>query len=124
MHRPCGTPSIVLSHRQTLSKYSYKSSYSVTMLMRLLTLAAAASAATIKIQVGQGGLTFTPDSVTAAAGDTVEFYFVGGTHDAVAGDYSKPCEPSGTGFSSGVQAGATTGVRHPKITNTGEYDTG
>ncbi|CAI4214049.1 unnamed protein product [Parascedosporium putredinis] len=45
-------------------------------------LVAAATAAVHKINVGQGGLTFTPDSVTAEIDDIVEFHFVGGTHDA------------------------------------------
>jgi len=62
--------------------------------------------------VGKSGLTFTPDSVTAAIGDTLEFYFVGGTHDAVTGSYAAPCNPLATGerFSSGVQAGSASNV--------------
>jgi plastocyanin len=82
------------------------------MLMRLLiALAATASAATIKINVGQGGLTFTPDSVTAAVGDVLEFKFVGGNHDAVAGDFARPCQPAATpGFASGNITGSPTNV--------------
>ena len=51
--------------------------------LQLLTLASTALAASHRIDVGKSGLTFTPDSVTAAVGDTLEFHFVGGTHDAV-----------------------------------------
>jgi len=49
----------------------------------LLAFVAAASAATVTIDVGKSGLTFTPDSVKAAVGDVLEFRFVGGFHDAV-----------------------------------------
>ncbi len=79
----------------------------------VLALAATASAATIKINVGQSGLTFTPDSVTAAKGDIVEFHFVGGFHDAVAGDFSQPCTPLASGgFASTRQQGSATNVSH------------
>ncbi|KAK0716349.1 Cupredoxin [Lasiosphaeris hirsuta] len=80
--------------------------------IQLIALSATASAASHRIDVGKSGLTFTPDSVTAAVGDTLEFYFVGGTHDAVVGDYGAPCTPSATGerFSSGVQSGSATNV--------------
>ena len=78
---------------------------------RLLSLAAVASAATIVVDVGQGGLTFTPDSVTAAKGDIVEFHFVGGVHDAVKGDFDKPCAPLAGGFASATETGSATNVR-------------
>ncbi|KAK0655025.1 Cupredoxin [Cercophora newfieldiana] len=79
-------------------------------LLHLLALAGLTTAATIRIDVGKSGLTFTPDSVTAAINDTVEFYFVGGTHDAVTNDFGSPCTPSATGerFSSGVQTGSAS----------------
>ncbi len=83
------------------------------MLMRLLVLAASASAATIKIAVGQGGLTYTPDSVKAELGDILEFKFVGGSHDVVRGNYASVCSPSTNateGFASGVIAGSPTNV--------------
>jgi len=82
------------------------------MLKSLLTiaLAATARAATVKINVGQGGLTFTPDSVTAAKGDVLEFHFVGGNHDAVTGDFSAPCTPSTGGFASATVAGSASNV--------------
>ncbi len=83
------------------------------MLFRLLVaLAATASAATIKINVGQSGLTFTPDYVTAAKGDVLEFHFVGGNHDAVAGDFTQACQPlASAGFASGSVAGSASNVR-------------
>ena len=89
------------------------------MLVRLFVLAVAASAATIKIKVGQGGLTYTPDAVTAAIGDLLEFQFVGGTHDVVRGDFSKPCQPGPSaadgGFASGVQQGSPTNVSRLEV---------
>ncbi len=79
-------------------------------------LAAAANAATIKINVGQSGLTFTPDSVTAAKGDVLEFHFVGGYHDAVVGDFSEPCQAATSGgFSSGTYQGSATNVCVPRV---------
>ncbi|GAB1312563.1 Cupredoxin [Madurella fahalii] len=80
------------------------------LLVQLLALAATTTAASHRIDVGRSGLTFTPDSITAAIGDTIEFYFVGGTHDAVTGDYGAPCTPNASGerFSSGIQTGSAT----------------
>jgi plastocyanin len=78
----------------------------------LLAVAAVVSAATIKINVGQGNtMTFTPDSVTAAVGDTLEFYFVGGQHDTIMSDFATPCKPSTKGgWSSGVTMGSASNV--------------
>ncbi|KAH6884420.1 Cupredoxin, partial [Thelonectria olida] len=67
----------------------------------LSVLAAGASAATHKIEVGKGGLTFNPDTVKAAKGDVVEFHF-DSNHNVVAGNFKKPCNPlSSGGFFSG-----------------------
>jgi len=73
----------------------------------LALLAVAVSAKTIVITAGSGGLAFSPDSVTADVGDTLEFHFVGSIHSAVSGDFSSPCAQSATGFDSG----AVTSVR-------------
>ncbi|KAF4463619.1 extracellular serine-rich [Fusarium albosuccineum] len=62
----------------------------------LAVLAAGASAATHKVEMGEGGLTFKPDSLKAAKGDTVEFHF-DSLHSVVAGDFKKPCEPAANG---------------------------
>ena len=40
--------------------------------------ASVAQAANHIVMVGQGGLTFTPNEITAAPNDTVEFVFVAG----------------------------------------------
>eukprot|EP00128_Syssomonas_multiformis_P005336 Colp12_sorted_trinity150504_noHs@20041 len=61
-----------------------------------------ASAATFQVTVGQnGGLTFTPDTLTISTGDTVNWNFLGGTsHDVVSsvdntvsGRCSQPASP-------------------------------
>ncbi|KAJ6444806.1 LON peptidase N-terminal domain and RING finger protein 1 [Purpureocillium lavendulum] len=66
----------------------------------LALLATSAAAKVIVVNVGQGGFTFSPDSIKAAAGDNVEFHFFG-QHTAVSADFSKPCSPASTGFFSG-----------------------
>ena len=60
----------------------------------LVALAAAggALAKTIQIDVGKGGLVFSPDTSTAAVGDTLEFHFYSAFHTAVQGDFSTPCQ--------------------------------
>jgi len=64
-------------------------------------LAATVVAKTIVITAGTGGLAFSPDTVTAAVGDVLEFHFVGSIHSAVQGDFSSPCVQSSGGFDSG-----------------------
>jgi plastocyanin len=64
-------------------------------------LAATVVAKTIVITAGTGGLAFSPDTVTAAVGDVLEFHFVGSIHTAVQGDFSSPCVQSSGGFDSG-----------------------
>jgi plastocyanin len=41
----------------------------------ILAAASTASAATIQVEVGKAGLTFSPNDITAAVGDSVEFTF-------------------------------------------------
>jgi hypothetical protein len=70
----------------------------------LAAIAATAVAKTIVINAGQSGFTFSPDSVTANVGDTLEFHFFGSIHTAVQGDFSTPCQMGsllGSGFDSG-----------------------
>jgi plastocyanin len=60
-------------------------------------LAGFASAAIIKVEVGQNnGFRFTPNDVKAAKGDIVEFHF-DGMHSVIAGDFSKACNPVSSG---------------------------
>jgi plastocyanin len=48
---------------------------------------------TIQVQIGPG-LSYTPDTVTAAEGDIVQFTF-GSGHDVVSGSFDSPCEADG-----------------------------
>lgn len=80
--------------------------------LSLLALAAGVSAATISIDVGEGGsLKFDPDSVTAAVGDTLEFHFYSGSggHSVVSSSFSSPCQPETNSFFSGYVTGDGTG---------------
>ena len=56
-------------------------------------------AATIQVQVGAGGLKFTPQDVTIQVGDTVQWTWVGSTHSSTSG---APGNPDGM-WDSGVQ---------------------
>lgn len=61
-----------------------------------------ASADVYKVEVGKGGLRYTPNTIKADKGDIVEFHF-DGMHSVVAGDFKKPCTPvSSGGFYSGT----------------------
>ncbi|TVY55715.1 putative GPI-anchored cupredoxin [Lachnellula cervina] len=75
----------------------------------VLAFAAAASAATIKVSVGQNGLTYTPNDITANAGDSVEFDFFPKNHTVTQSSFADPCHPLAGGFFSGfVPTKATT----------------
>ena len=82
-------------------------------IIKVLALAATASAATISISVGQdGALAFAPNTTTAAIGDTLEFHFYSGSgpHSVVLGSYASPCLPaSASSFFSGYITGTSTG---------------
>jgi plastocyanin len=60
----------------------------------LAPLAALAAAKTITVQVGASGLSFSPDSVTAAAGDELNFMISPG-HSVAQANFDAPCKPSG-----------------------------
>ncbi|KAJ9138435.1 hypothetical protein NKR23_g8469 [Pleurostoma richardsiae] len=66
-------------------------------LLVAVSLALQASAKTIRINVGESGLAFSPSSVTAAKGDVLEYHFFPINHSVVAGDFSNPCAPSSSG---------------------------
>ncbi|PNP43756.1 hypothetical protein TGAM01_v209508 [Trichoderma gamsii] len=75
---------------------------------------AVASAKTIRIDVGQGGLTFTPNDITAAVGDILEFHYHPKNHSVVAADFATPCKPKAEGgFYSGFFP--TTGTENSNV---------
>lgn len=84
-------------------------SIAISLASTALLAATAASAKTLRIDVGKGGLAFAPNSVTASKGDVVEFHFgESTTHNVVAGDFESPCQPASSGgFYSGAMAGGS-----------------
>lgn len=71
--------------------------------MQLLTLTALlpllpfALSKSIPITVGKGGLVFNPETVTAAAGDTLEFSFYPQSHSVAQSSFATPCIANETG---------------------------
>jgi plastocyanin len=60
-------------------------------------------AADFAVQVGQGGLKFSPDHVSGAVvGDTVTFQFLPSSHTATQGSFNTPCTHLAGGFDSGT----------------------
>ena len=63
-------------------------------------------AKSISIGVGQGGLVFKPESVTADVGDLLQFHFYPKNHSLVQGTFSSPCQPlTGGLYNGGVYSG-------------------
>lgn len=56
-----------------------------------------ANGATHRIDVGMNGFTFTPETVTAAKGDELEFHYHPLNHSVVMGDFSNACAPAPSG---------------------------
>ena len=71
--------------------------FSLPSLLAVTALAIQANAATHRIDVGMDGFTFTPDSLTAAKGDELEFHYHPLNHSVVMGDFSNPCKPATSG---------------------------
>jgi plastocyanin len=61
---------------------------------------------TIPVVVGQGGLTFTPEKVTAAVGDILQLTFVGGAHTFTQSTFADPCSALAGGTDSGAKPAA------------------
>jgi len=67
--------------------------------------ASAAPAAGVQVvTVGQNGLSFSPNSLTATVGSSVEFHFFPPTHSVAQSSFSTPCAPpsNSSGFWSGL----------------------
>lgn len=64
-----------------------------TTIAILLTALSLASAKTIDVDVGQNGLTFTPNIVTANPGDKVDFHYFPKNHSVVQSSFAAPCVP-------------------------------
>jgi len=72
----------------------------VSTILPFVTLAVAK---TIDVDVGNGGLTFSPSNIKADKGDKVQFHFYAGDHSVAQSSFDKPCVPlaGGGGFFSG-----------------------
>ncbi|PVG01734.1 hypothetical protein CPB86DRAFT_57412 [Serendipita vermifera] len=67
-------------------------------------------AANFDVNVGQTGLTFTPDHVSgAASGDTVTFHFYPSSHSVTQSSLETPCEDLTGGFDSEIRQGSADG---------------
>jgi len=76
-------------------------------------LVSSVHAANHMVVAGKDGLTFEPNNVKAAVGDTVTFKFWPKNHSVAQAAFAKPCEPLANGFWSGFipsadKAAATT----------------
>jgi len=68
------------------------------------------------VQVGQDGLAFTPEALSANPGDQVVFHFVAKNHTATQSSFQNPCGPMNGGFDSGFQVVPTGSTDFPTFT--------
>jgi plastocyanin len=90
---------LLLARCLHMTMMGYLSSLSgLALLLRL-----AASQTVHNVNVGQSGLSFSPNSISAAVGDIVQFTFFPGGHSATQGAFDTPCNPGSVsnGFFSG-----------------------
>ncbi|KIY71235.1 Cupredoxin [Cylindrobasidium torrendii FP15055 ss-10] len=78
-----------------------------------LAVASLASAATIDVKAGADGLTFTPNSVTAAVGDTINFEFYPKNHTLTQSTFANPCTAMDGGVDSGFVPVTADATEHP-----------
>lgn len=64
----------------------------------------------ISISVGQGGLVFNPEVVTANIGDLLQFYFYPKEHSVAQSSFSSPCQPLTGGVYSGFMPETAEGT--------------
>jgi len=79
-------------------------------------LTSSAFAKTIPIEVGSGGLTYSPNSTTAEKGDVLEFSFFPRAHNVVQGSFNSPCNVGGIKepiFSGNIAVPSGKSVRLP-----------
>jgi plastocyanin len=75
-----------------------------------VTKSSSSSSSIQTVNVGKSGLKFSPNSLTVAAGDKVEFHFFPGDHSVEQASFTKPCHPlSNSSFSSGFVTGSIDG---------------
>jgi plastocyanin len=85
---------------------------------------ASASSSVHTVDVGNNGnLAYSPNTITAAVGETVEFHFFAPSHSVAESEFNTPCLPptNGAGFFSGVistSSGQNTNVFTVTINDT------
>ena len=82
----------------------------------VLALATVASAVNMQVNVGQGGLTFSPPSVNASVGDTVEFIYFPKNHTVTQSTFAAPCQAMANGIDSGYRPVAVNATQAPSMT--------
>ncbi|KAJ4400962.1 hypothetical protein N0V91_008341 [Didymella pomorum] len=73
-------------------------------------LVSLAAAAVHTVQVGESGLVFVPQTVSAVQGDTVVFELFPG-HNVVEGEFDSPCQTDDDDFYSGPYSGTDSGAK-------------
>lgn len=80
------------------------------------TTTVSASSSIHTVDVGEGGFTFNPDTLTVSPGGKVEFHFYPQNHSVAQASFDNPCHPMNTSsFSSGFVSTTKESVRNPGI---------
>ena len=83
----------------------------LTALLPFATLPATILSLTHDISVAQNGLSYSPNNIQAATGDTLTFHFLSAPHSVAQSTFDKPCQPSSGGVWSGVVSDSGPTVR-------------
>jgi plastocyanin len=84
----------------------------------LAALATTVFAAQIQVEVGVSGLAFSPSSVNASQGDTIQFVFNPKNHTVTQSTFAAPCAPMSGGIDSGYMPVAANVTTVPSMTIT------
>lgn len=99
-------PDICAQYDYGSSSDSTSTSTSASGTSSTSTAASSSSASGIhRVNVGNNGFIFDPDTVNAAVGDTVQFFFYPGNHSVVQSEFTSPCQAKATGIFSGFFPG-------------------
>jgi plastocyanin len=96
----------------SLAQYSYAAAATSSAGMDMSAMTATTSASsssttgtTHDVDVGKGGLVFSPDSLTASMGDTIMFHFYPKNHSVVQSSFDSPCVPLSSGNTPAIYSG-------------------
>ena len=114
---------LTVSFPPCTSSIMIRKASSLVLVLALAQFIASATAQVGNIQtvaVGENGLVFTPDTITAPVGSVVQFAFYPRNHSVVQGDFNNPCQPlpGGHGFYSGYQV-VSSGVAVSLVSSVG-----